>query len=140
MTRLVVDASVAAKWFLRDRTDEAHAEKALTILVDSRSGQVSLHQPPHFVAEIAAVLVRLKPKDAHVDLDDLMNMEFRYYNSRSIYLCALELATRLNHHLFDTLYHAVALSVPQTTLITADDSYYRKAQTFGAIRLLYEAL
>ncbi|MGH8654130.1 MAG: hypothetical protein ACREYE_19055 [Gammaproteobacteria bacterium] len=38
------------------------------------------------------------------------------------------------------LYHAVALSVPQTTLITADDIYYRKTQAFGAIRLLYDAL
>lgn len=140
MTRLVVDASVAAKWFLRDRPDEAHAEKALTILVNSRSGQISLHQPPHFLAEIAAVLARLKPKEAHADLDDLLNMEFRCHNSRSIYLCALELAIRLNHHLFDTLYHAVALSVPQTTLITADDIYYRKARAFGAIRLLYDAL
>jgi hypothetical protein len=46
------------------------------------------------------------------------------------------LAIRLNHHVFDTLYHAVALSVPQTTLVTADETYYRKAQAFGAIRLL----
>ncbi len=112
----------------------------MTILVNSRSGRISLHQPPHFLAEIAAVLAHLKPKEAHADLDNLLSMEFRCHNSRSIYLCALELAIRLNHHLFDTLYHAVALSVPQTTLITADDIYYRKAQAFGAIRLLYDAL
>jgi hypothetical protein len=76
MIRLVVDASVAAKWFLREQLNEAHAEEALTILVNSRSGQISLHQPPHFLAEIAAVLARLKPKEAHADLDDLLKMEF----------------------------------------------------------------
>ena len=33
---------------------------------------------------------------------------------------AIELAQQLDHHLFDTLFHAVALSVTGATLVTAD--------------------
>jgi hypothetical protein len=39
----------------------------------------------------------------------------------------------LNHHLFDTLYHAVALKVPDTLFITADTQYFRKAAKLGHI-------
>lgn len=136
MARLVVDASVAAKWFLKDRADEIHAEKALAILIALRSGQVSLHQPPHFLAEVAAVLARLKPQEAQADLDDLLEIEFHFQDMPSLYQCACHLAIQLNHHLFDTLYHAVALNLPETTLITADETYYRKARALGGICLL----
>ncbi len=47
-------------------------------------------------------------------------------------------AVKLNHHLFDTLYHAVALGTPATTLVTADLRYFRKARRFGAICPLAE--
>jgi len=137
MTRLVVDASVAAKWFLKDRADETHAEKAVAILLAARNGQVSLHQPPHFLAEVAAVLARLKQQEAQADLDDLLELEFHCQDKPSIYQCACQLAIRLNHHLFDTLYHAVALNLPETTLITADEAYYRKARSLGGICMLH---
>lgn len=61
MARFVVDAGVAAQWFLQDRAGEIHAEKALDVLIAIRHGPVNLHQPPHFPAEAAAVLARLKP-------------------------------------------------------------------------------
>jgi hypothetical protein len=41
----------------------------------------------------------------------------------------------LKHHLFDTLYHAVALE-EQATLVTADEVYFGKAKDLGAIQLL----
>ena len=41
MTRLVVDASVAAKWFLKERPDEADAEKAIAILLATCKGHIS---------------------------------------------------------------------------------------------------
>ena len=68
MRRLVIDASVATKWFLRDRSDEPDADKAVSILRASSNEQVSFHQPPHFLAEVAAVLARLKPQEARDDL------------------------------------------------------------------------
>lgn len=136
MTRLVVDVSVAAKWFLKDRTDEIHAEKAIAILIALRSRQVNLHQPRHFLAEVAAVLARLKPQEAQADLDDLLEIEFHFQDIPSLYQRACHLAIRLNHHLFDTLYHAIALNPPETTLITADETCYRKARRLGGICLL----
>ena len=53
-----------------------------------------------------------------------------------VYLDACELARSLNYHVFDTLYHAVALTLPDTVLVTADTRYERKARRRGAIMLL----
>ena len=51
-------------------------------------------------------------------------------------MTACDLAIRLNHHVFDTLYHAVALLTSETTLVTADRRYFDKAQSSGRILLL----
>ena len=60
---LVVDASVAIKWFLHFRENEAYSQNALDILVAIKSGNVDLLQPPHFVSEVAAVLAREKQQE-----------------------------------------------------------------------------
>lgn len=133
---LAVDASVAIKWFFRDRPDEVDAQQALQILAAVDAEKVQLRQPPHFLAEVAAVLSREKPDDARADLADLLNMEFQRVESSAIYATACDLATRLNHHLFDTLYHAVALHEPDATLTTTDRRYYDKAKSIGQITLL----
>lgn len=46
---------------------------------------------------------------------------------------ACGLAIELNHHLFDTLYHAVALEIPGAVLVTADRRYLNKARHAGRI-------
>jgi predicted nucleic acid-binding protein len=49
---------------------------------------------------------------------------------------ACEMAIELKQHLFDTLYHAVALETPDAVLITADESYCRAARaTTGVVKL-----
>ena len=50
---------------------------------------------------------------------------------------AISLALKLDHHLFDTLYHAVALE-EKATLITADRKYYDKVRRMGSILMLEE--
>lgn len=132
----VIDASVAIKWFLAFKPDEDHAGVALTILEAAVLGSIKLIQPPHFIAEVAAVLARTKPDEAQDDLLDLQNIERRTLDTPEIHATALELAIRHQHHLFDTLYHAVALHTPGATLITADRRYYDKARTEGQIILL----
>lgn len=62
-------------------------------------------------------------------------LEFTIQNNPETYQLASELAIKLNHHLFDTLYHAVALK-QGVTLVTADKKYYQKAKDFGNIALL----
>ena len=49
---------------------------------------------------------------------------------------ACTLAIDTGQHLFDTLYHAVALESEETMLITADQRYYQKARDRGRILAL----
>lgn len=132
----VVDASVAIKWFLFFKPEEDHADHAMKILEEAVSGRLTLCQPPHFVAEIAAVLARVNSQAALSDLRDLLNIEFQRVENPEIYATATELAVQFNHHVFDTLYHAVALHTPDAILITADQHYYNKARGEGHIVLL----
>jgi len=133
---LVLDASVVIKWFVRDDPNEQHADQALQILSAVGTGEVKLIQPPHFMAEVSAVLARVKPAEVQTDVADLLNVEWRISESAAIYATAISLASSLNHHLFDTLYHAVALHQPDALLVTADVRYYNKAQNYGRVILL----
>lgn len=46
---------------------------------------------------------------------------------------AVQLSLATQRHLFDTLYHSVALESPETTLVTADRRYRQHAQGFGRL-------
>lgn len=136
MKRLVVDASVAVKWVLPQIHEKGHEDnlkQALSVLHGFREGEVMLVQPPHWLAEVGAVLARFDGDVAITALSLFDAMEVPTHSEPEIYTLGIELAAHLNHHLFDTLYHAVALHLPDTTLITADLRYYRKARRFGAI-------
>lgn len=136
MTLLVVDASVALKWFFRLRGNEPDVDRALALLADIDQARIQMVQPAHFIAEVAAVLACEKPRDAHDDLLDLINIERRILDTPDIHATALDLAIRYRHHLFDTLYHAVALHTPGATLVTADRLYFEKSKAEGQIILL----
>ncbi len=133
---LVVDVSVAAKWFLHFRREEKHTHRALEVLAGIDNGRVQMLQPPHFIAEMGAVLAREKPQDALADLADLMAVEFEQADDPALYKTACKLSLSLGHHLFDTLYHAVALQTPGALLVTADRKYFDKAKTLGHITYL----
>ncbi|MGR8981455.1 MAG: type II toxin-antitoxin system VapC family toxin [Gammaproteobacteria bacterium] len=133
---LVVDAGVALKWFFQSRDNEADCDLALAILSGVDEGRNQLLQPPHFIAEVAAVLAREKPAEAENDLLDLINIESRFSDEAEVYSTAIDLSVHYRHHLFDTLYHAVALHNPGAILITADETYYRKAHERGRIMRL----
>jgi hypothetical protein len=53
-----------------------------------------------------------------------------------VYFRPTTLAIETGQHVFDTLYHAVALERDDATLITADDRYRRKAENQGRIAAL----
>ena len=61
MTTVVLDASVIVKWIFSDRAEEAHSFQALQILQLIKESRVTVVQPPHWLAEAAAVVVRLDP-------------------------------------------------------------------------------
>lgn len=131
-----VHVSVAVKWFLQGNPDEQHADLALRLLEQLVLGLLTMVQPEHFVAEVAAVLARLKPADASDDWMDFLDINYRTLSTPETYATALDLALRYQHHLFDTLYHAVALHTPGAVLVTADERYYNKARAEGQISLL----
>ena len=136
MILAVVDASVALKWFLHVRDTEPEHDRALSLLAGIGEGTVQMCQPVHFVAEVTAVLAREKPDGALDDLLDLLDVECRVIETPETYATALTLSIRYQHHLFDTLYHAVALHTPGATLVTADQRYYDKVRREGQIDLL----
>lgn len=131
--KIVVDASVALKWMFRTRDDEADVAQALELLRGVLEDRITLVQPPHFVAEVSAVLARESPERAQSSLRDLLDIEMQIVETENIYARAVSLAVRHGHHLFDTLYHAVALEMDDAMLVTADDHYIRKAKADGRI-------
>lgn len=131
-----MDASVALKWFFRDRDDEADVDAALAILRAVADGSVKLMQPPHFMAEMTAVLARDAPATASANIEDLRALDFAVCDADRLYPHSAALAMQLKHHAFDTLYHAAALVTPQAMMVTADATYFKKAKSLGQIELL----
>ena len=138
MTTVVLDASVVVKWILADRTEESHSLQALQILQFIKESRVTVIQPPHWLAEVAAVIVRLAPERARQAVSLLHALEFPVVTGVEVYHKACDLSASLKQHLFDTLYHAVALTESSATLVTADEQYYRKAHRAGRIVRLKE--
>lgn len=136
MSIVVVDASVIVKWLIPQKNDENDIEQAFAILECIKSRHVDICQPPHWLAEVAAVATRLIPQSADEDIRDLCAMKFPVIETQDIYQHASELSRTLGHHLFDTLYHATALSLGDSFLVTADEKYHGKASGHGRIVLL----
>jgi predicted nucleic acid-binding protein len=133
--RLVVDASVAAKWAIRDPTVEPDADKAVAILRAIRSRTIDAIEPQHWVPEVLSVIARARPQRVPLVLGILSTLSFAEVRQFAIYRRAADMSIALNHHLFDTLYHAVALE-ERAMLVTADNAYFSKAKDLGGVQLL----
>jgi predicted nucleic acid-binding protein len=114
VTEVVLDASVIVKWAFPDRVREAHADRALDVLHAVHAGRLSVVEPPHWLAEVATVVTRLAPGRA------------------------ARLSAESGQHVFDTLYHAVAIGRRGASLVTADERYYRNARRAGSLLLLQD--
>ena len=130
--KVVIDASVVVKWVFPASEAEEDTDLALALLEVIKEGRITLLQPPHWLAEVAAVVTRLHPEVVEPALDILEAMEFPVSSDLPAFKRASRIARDLNHHLFDTLYHAVALEHGRT-LVTADYHYFRKARSLGRI-------
>ncbi len=135
---VVLDASVILKWLLEDPAREPDTEKAFALVESVVSGRLEILQPVHWLAEVAAVAARLVPQTAIGDVEMLAAFEFPTTDSPAVIRRATSLAIETNQHLFDTLYHAVALEHEDALLVTADERYYRKAEGYGTIRALHK--
>ncbi len=137
-TALVIDASVIIKWVLQDpvrEDDTLSATELMRAIVDNR---VAVHQPTHWLVEVAAVLTRLTPTTAPDDVRLLHAMEFPTTDTTLTMQRACSLAIDLKALVFDTLYHAVALESSNGYLVTADKIYLARARHVGHVVGLLE--
>ncbi|HEX6260741.1 MAG TPA: type II toxin-antitoxin system VapC family toxin, partial [Woeseiaceae bacterium] len=88
---------------------------------------------PHWLVEVGAVLARVSPATAAEDVVMLRALDFPVTDDPVVLRRACELAVELKQHLFDTLYHAVALETPDAVLITADERYCRAARSISGV-------
>lgn len=130
---VVLDASVVIKWLLRDPEREAATDQATALMENIVAGRLAVVQPFHWLAEVAAVLCRLSPGSAAADILRIQALHLPTVSEPKIMQCACELAVRHRAHVFDTLYHAVALETPDATLVTADQRYLRATRRVGNI-------
>jgi predicted nucleic acid-binding protein len=133
--KVVVDASVAIKWVIRDPSIEPDVDKATAILRGIRDRTIDAVEPPHWRAEIVSVIARERPQRVALMLGILATLPFTERAPIGCYRRAADISIELRHHLFDTLYHAVALE-EGATLVTADEAYYGKAKDLGNITRL----
>ncbi|MEQ1486300.1 type II toxin-antitoxin system VapC family toxin [Methyloglobulus sp.] len=132
---VIADASVSIKWFFQASPEEQDAGQAVQLLRLVQSGEVTLVQPPHWLPEVVAVITRVRPDIADQAIDYLTAMEIPIQQDADILKTAARLSRQYSHHLFDTLYHALAIHL-DAMFVTADENYYRKVETQGNIQLL----
>lgn len=128
---IVVDASVAVKWF----TDETGSDLARDLL-DAMQG--SLAVPDIFVVEVASALVRIAnagkmPEFAQEGLFRLLDLLDRRAlilerTPPGLTIQAAHLAIDLRHPFKDCIYLALAMSMDRP-LITADERFAAIAQS-----------
>jgi predicted nucleic acid-binding protein len=134
----IIDASVVIKWLLQEPEPEAGPDRATDLMEAVLKGEQPALQPVHWIVEVAAVLARESPATATDDVTLLNALELPAADEPLVLRRAVELAMELKQHLFDTLYHALALETADGVLITADDRYLRAARAKGQIMHLMD--
>jgi predicted nucleic acid-binding protein len=133
---LVVDASVVLKWLIADSNSEPDTDRAFQLMQYILADGAEVLQPPHWLAEVGAVLSRVSPSTAIRDVERLIALDLPVLGDSETYRRACSLAIELNQHVFDTLYHAVALETAGAVLVTADERYAKAAGGVGGLTRL----
>jgi predicted nucleic acid-binding protein len=135
---IVLDASVILKWLVEDPVREPDTDKASAVMESVVEGRLEILQPVHWLAEVAAVAARLTPATAVRDVELLAALEIPTTDDPNVISRATNLAIETKHHLFDTLYHAVALEHGDAMLVTSDGRYHARAVRYGKIAVLHD--
>lgn len=126
MKRIVVDASVALKWYLGD---EEHGQKALGLLDKYISDELVILAPSLLEYELINGLIiarkrgRIKEENILKAIDGFMNLEIELKNMLHLYPKMLEFCKTYNRSAYDASYLAVA-DEDGIDLITSDQSLY----------------
>lgn len=125
MSLIVLDASVAVKWFLPERF-ETLAPEALDLLNQCGKNEIRILVPDLFWVEFASVLWKAVrrgnfPKaSADVALASLKRFDFPTVPSLKLLDNAFQIATDYGRSVYDCLYVALAVQT-NSQLITADE-------------------
>jgi predicted nucleic acid-binding protein len=130
LTTCVLDASVAIKWFI----PEVESESARRLFRQRMRGDLSIHVPDHFFAEMGNILwkkVRNKALPRR-DLPDIVRairaIPDEAYLSSDLLPGALDLAYEVKETVYDGLYLALAVAL-NCELVTADRRLWTRVST-----------
>ena len=125
MNRCVLDASVAAKWYL-PADAEPLAREALALLLSYTKGQTEVLVPDLFYAEVGNILWkaerqgRCSPELGNAAVSALVQAGFRNFASATLLASALSIARAHGRTVYDSLYLVLAVQ-ESATMITADE-------------------
>jgi predicted nucleic acid-binding protein len=139
MNKVVVDASVVAKWYL----PEVHSQQAWLLLEDT----FKLSAPDLLFSEIGNLLwKRVIRQELSQDkgleiLTALESVPFQIWESKALMPLAFDIACHTQRTLYDSLYIALA-AITKSLLVTADHKLYNalKKGPLGTLLLWIEDL
>ncbi|MGD0113604.1 MAG: type II toxin-antitoxin system VapC family toxin [Armatimonadota bacterium] len=127
MRLLIVDASVAVKWYVPER----NYERALALEAALRDRKVALSAPDLIIAEVGNAIARkvaakeVTEQDAARMLHLLVESPVSRIDSARLGLHALSVAQRADISFYDALYVSAA-EAADTKVVTADDELIRR--------------
>ena len=125
MTRYVLDASVAAKWFV-NAPDETLTEEAGRLLERYLSAEVQFFVPDLFFAEFANIfwkaerLGRCDRKASDKAVAEITGRNLPAFRTAPMLKQATEIARAYGRTIYDSLYLALAVEIG-ASLVTADE-------------------
>jgi predicted nucleic acid-binding protein len=125
VTAYILDASVAAKWFL-PRGGETHAGEALQLLRDYAAGSVDLIVPDLFWPEFGNILWkavrrgRISRRSAEESIRSLEREEISTAATVNLLRDAFAIAASFDRTVYDAVYVALAVA-SDAPLLTADE-------------------
>ncbi|HSP67307.1 MAG TPA: type II toxin-antitoxin system VapC family toxin [Bryobacteraceae bacterium] len=140
MSLFVLDASVAAKWFL-PRTGEPLAEEALALLRRYAAGDIEFAVPDLFWAELGNILWkcvragRLPHKLATETLTDILHYSLPTARSLDLADDALAIALATGRSVYDAMYVALAVQ-RDAAFVTADERLVNNLATHWPVKWL----
>ena len=122
---LIVDASVAVKWFV----PESHAATAREIL----SREATLHAPDLFRAEVIGVLCKkiqikqLGADEGREALNAFIQLPIQFHPTADLLIPAFEIALQFRQYVYDCVYLILAAQL-NIRMVTADRRFYKAIQ------------
>jgi predicted nucleic acid-binding protein len=123
--KVVVDASVAAKWVLPD-VDEPFYREALRLADSFTAGRIEFIVPDLFWIEMGSVLwkakrsSRISSREFQESLAILDSQEFKSAPTKPLLTRSLSIAVEFNRSVYDSAYIALA-EANFTVMVTADE-------------------